>query len=104
MVATLVMATVPAERLAAAECFRVLEPGGLLLLLDHVRSPIAPARWIEWILDLLVASPHGFTLLRGPMDYVPNVGFEVERCDRTRGGSSKNSPRPSPPYRGREAA
>ena len=38
---TLGFCTIPDTRAAAAEAFRVLQPGGELLLLEHVRSPTA---------------------------------------------------------------
>lgn len=86
VVATLLLSTIPDCRRAASEAWRVLKPGGGLLLLDHVRSPVAPVRWAERLLDPLLARFTGVHLLRDPLDYLGAVGFTVERCARSRGG------------------
>ena len=86
VVATLFLSSVPSPRQAAAEVLRVLKPGGRLLLLDHVRSPIWPARLVERLLDPPVRRFAGCHLLRDPLDYLGAVGFRVERRDRSRWG------------------
>ena len=86
VVATLFFSSVPSPRQAAAEALRVLKPGGRLLLLDHVRSPIWPARLVQRLLDPPVRRFAGCHLLRDPLDYLGAVGFSVERCDRSRCG------------------
>lgn len=83
---TLVLSTVPAFRRAAAEVHRVLKPGGRLLVLDHVRSPIAPVRWVQRMIEPLVASYAGWHFTRDPLDYVESTGFTVEHCGRSRLG------------------
>jgi ubiquinone/menaquinone biosynthesis C-methylase UbiE len=84
-VATLALCTIPDERRALAEAHRVLRPDGRLLLLEHVRSPVAPIRWAERLLDPL-ARRAGDHLLRDPLDHLAAVGFDVERCARSRWG------------------
>jgi ubiquinone/menaquinone biosynthesis C-methylase UbiE len=86
VVATLLLSTIPACWRAAGEAWRVLKPGGQLLLLDHVRSPVAPVRWAERLLDPLLARLTGVHLLRDPLDHLGAVGFAIERCRRTRWG------------------
>lgn len=98
VVATLFLSTVPDDRQAAAEVWRVLKPGGQLLLLDHVRSPVQPVRWGERLLGWPMARCAGVDLSRDPLDYLGTLGFAVERCDRSRWGiieeliARKNSP------------
>jgi ubiquinone/menaquinone biosynthesis C-methylase UbiE len=83
---TLVLSTVPDHRRAAAEIHRLLEPGGQLLVLDHVRSPTAPVRWAQRMIEPLVASYAGWHFTRDPLDYIESAGFTVEHCHRTRVG------------------
>ena len=83
---TLVLSTVPDYRRAAAEIHRLLKPGGRLPILDHVRSPTAPVRWMQQMIEPLVASYAGWHFTRDPLDYIESTGFTVEHCDRTRLG------------------
>jgi ubiquinone/menaquinone biosynthesis C-methylase UbiE len=86
VVATLLLSTIPDPRRACAEAWRVLRPGGQLLLLDHVRSPVAPVRWIQRLLDPLASRLYHVHLQRDPLDYLDALGFRIERCVRSRGG------------------
>ncbi len=86
VVTTLLMSTIPNYRQAATEIRRVLKPRGKLLLLDHVRSPIAPVRWMERIINLYTARFARFHLLRDPLDYLGDIGFNIEHCERSRWG------------------
>jgi hypothetical protein len=70
-------------RAPLGEARRVLKTGGQLLVLDHVRSPVAPVRWAEHLLDPLVARRTGDHLLRDPLDYLEAVGFHVAWCERS---------------------
>ncbi len=85
-VTTLSMSTIPSCRQAATELRRVLKPNGVLLLLDHVRSPIAPVRWMERMIEPLTMKRWGFSLMRDPLDFLEEVGFRVEHCERARLG------------------
>jgi ubiquinone/menaquinone biosynthesis C-methylase UbiE len=86
VVCTLALCTIPDERRALVEAYRVLRPGGQLLLLEHVRSPVAPVRWVERLLDPLMVRLAGDHLLRDPLDHIEAVGFSIERCDHSKWG------------------
>ena len=85
VVFTLCLCTIPDPRKALAEARRVLRPGGQLLLLEHVRSPIAAVRWAQWIVGPLfrLASDH---VLRDPLDHLESLGFTIEEQRRYRAG------------------
>ena len=82
---TLALGNIPDERGALAEAHRVLRPHGQLLLLEHVRSPVAPVRWAQRLLDPLFGFS-GDHLLRDPVDHLAVTGFRLERCDRSKWG------------------
>ncbi len=82
VVITFALCSIPDDRRAIAEARRVLRPGGLLLLAEHVRSPAAGVRLLEWALDWLMVRFEGDHLLRDPLDHLAGAGFAVERVER----------------------
>ena len=85
VVFTLCLCTIPDPWKALAEARRVLRPGGRLLLLEHVRSPAAAVRAVQWILSPLFRLAAD-DLLRDPLDHLRPLGFAVEECRRYRWG------------------
>jgi ubiquinone/menaquinone biosynthesis C-methylase UbiE len=83
---TLGLCTIPDPRLAVAEARRVLRPGGQLLLLEHVRSPVRAVRVIERLLEPLAVRLAADHLTREPLDYLRAEGFEIERLERSKWG------------------
>ena len=86
VVATLALSSIPDERQVLAEARRVLRPGGRLLLLEYVRSPLLPVRLLQRLLDPLFVRCYGDHLLRDPLDHLAAAGFIVERVERSKGG------------------
>jgi ubiquinone/menaquinone biosynthesis C-methylase UbiE len=83
---TLALCTIPDDRKAASEAHRVLRPGGRLVLLEHVRSPLAPVRLVQRVIEPLSIRFEGDHLVREPLDYLPEVGFEIETVERSKWG------------------
>jgi len=83
---TLGFCTIPDTRAAAAEAFRVLRLGGQLLLLEHVRSPAGIVRGGQRLLEPLAVRFEADHLLREPLDYLPDVGFEIDDVQRSKWG------------------
>jgi ubiquinone/menaquinone biosynthesis C-methylase UbiE len=83
---TLGFCTIPDTGAAAAEAFRVLRPGGQLLLLEHVRSPARLVRGGQRLLDPLAVRFAADHLLRDPLDYLPSAGFEIDEFQRSKWG------------------
>ena len=86
VVCTLGLCTIPEPRKAVGEAHRVLRPGGKLLLLEHVRSPVLPVRAVERMLNPLSVRFQADHLTREPLDYLETEGFEVERLERSKWG------------------
>ena len=86
VVCTFSLCAIPDDRLAVAEMSRVLRPGGLLLLADHIAGSAWPVRMIQRALDLVTVPLQGEHFLRRPLRHVQAEGLEVERRERFRLG------------------
>ena len=86
VVATLALCTIPDDRRAVAEARRVLRPGGRLILLEHVRSPLLPVRLLQGLLNPFSDLLERDHLLREPLRHVEAEGLLVERLERSRLG------------------
>jgi ubiquinone/menaquinone biosynthesis C-methylase UbiE len=86
VVLTLALCTIPDDRKAATEVFRVLRPGGRFVLMEHVRSPALPVRVVQRALDPLAVRFQADHLVRDPLDYLKDVGFEIDEVHRSKWG------------------
>jgi ubiquinone/menaquinone biosynthesis C-methylase UbiE len=86
VVCTLGLCTIPNPQLAVAEGWRVLRPGGRILLLEHVCSPLFPVRALQRLFEPLSVRFAADHLTREPLDYLTAAGFQIERLERSKWG------------------
>lgn len=86
VVCTLALCTIPDPQRAIGEARRVLRPGGQILLLEHVRSPLPAVRLLERLLEPLAVRFAADHLTREPLDYLRRAGFEIEQVERLKLG------------------
>ena len=82
VVCTFGLCAIPDAKAAVAEMWRVLRPGGMLLLADHVEATSAPARVAQRLLELMTVPLQGEHFCRRPRNDVLAAGFDIERCER----------------------
>src|SRR5262245_6763023 len=82
VVCTFSLCAIPGERRAVSEMTRVLRPGGLLLLADHIAGATWPIRAIQRMMDVVTVPLQGEHNLRRPLHQVQAAGLQVERRER----------------------
>lgn len=82
VVCTLSLCSIPDDARAVAEIYRVLRPGGQLLLLEHVRSSSSAVRVFQWLFERVTVALEGDHQLREPRSHLIAQGFEIEKLQR----------------------
>jgi ubiquinone/menaquinone biosynthesis C-methylase UbiE len=82
VVATFTLCAVPDDRAAIAELSRVLRPGGLLLLADHIAASAWPFRTFQRALELITVPLLGEHFTRRPLHHVQEEGLQIEQRQR----------------------
>jgi ubiquinone/menaquinone biosynthesis C-methylase UbiE len=85
VVCTFSLCEIPDDARAIGEMHRVLRPGGLLLLADHVASTSRALRVVQRGMELITIPLGGEHFLRRPSQHLA-AGFEIERRQRFAAG------------------
>ena len=86
VIAGLCMCNFPDPIKAVGEMKRVLKPGGSLVALDHVRSPVLPVRLVQRAINPLAVRFEGDHQTREPLEYYRHHGFEIVELERLKWG------------------
>jgi ubiquinone/menaquinone biosynthesis C-methylase UbiE len=87
VVCTLSLCTIPDPAAAIAEMRRVLRPGGLLLLLDHIGSTWPPIWAVQRLIEQFTIRSAGEYLTRRQLPLVRVAGFEIVETQRLKAGT-----------------
>lgn len=83
---TFSLCAIPDEPVAVAEMYRVLRPGGLLLLADHITSSNVVVRQLQRAAHPITTALGGEKFVHRPLPHVRAAGFHVELQERFRLG------------------
>jgi ubiquinone/menaquinone biosynthesis C-methylase UbiE len=86
VVCTIALCSIPDDRQAVAEIWRVLRPGGRFVALEHVRSPNSIVRGLERLLESYTLRTQADHLLREPAETAQAAGFSIEYLERKKLG------------------
>lgn len=82
VVCTFGLCAIPDPEVALREMDRVLRPGGLLLLADHVVSTSRVARGVQRLLEVATVPLAGEHFRRRPLPIVESLGYRLEAVQR----------------------
>lgn len=82
VVCTFSLCAIPDPHRAVGEMQRVLRPGGILLLADHVRAANPIARGVQRLMEVASVPLGGEHFRRRPIDDLRTRPFEIEQHER----------------------
>jgi len=82
VVCTYGLCAIPDDSHAVSEMKRVLRPGGLLLLADHVAGGAWPTRAVQRLFEVFTVPLQGEHFLRRPLYLVQAEGLDIEQRGR----------------------
>jgi ubiquinone/menaquinone biosynthesis C-methylase UbiE len=86
VVCTLGLSSIPDDNAAVTQMYRVLRPGGRLLLLGHIASRYAPVRVAQFAVQRYSQRITGDRQLRRTLPLVEAAGFRIDRRTLRRAG------------------
>lgn len=86
-VCALSLCSIPDPARALAEMYRVLVPGGQLLLLDHVGSTWGPLYGAQWVVEQATRRLAGEHQTRRQLPLVTAAGFVIDESERLKLGT-----------------
>lgn len=81
-VCTYSLCNIPDPKTALSEMWRVLRPGGTLILVDHIRSRATAILWLQKAIEFFSRRFEGEYMTRRPADDVEELGFKIQERDR----------------------
>jgi ubiquinone/menaquinone biosynthesis C-methylase UbiE len=87
VVCTLSLCTIPDPAAAIAEMRRVLRPGGVMLLLDHIGSSWWPVWAVQRLVEQFTSRAAGEYMTRRQLPLVRAAGFEIGETQRLKAGT-----------------
>ena len=103
VVCTFSLCAIPDDRKAMAEMTRVLRPGGLLLLADHVEASDWYTRALQALIEVVSVRVGGEYFRRRPIRHVRALGLTIEHHDRFQLGIVERLAARKPPQTGPQA-
>jgi ubiquinone/menaquinone biosynthesis C-methylase UbiE len=87
VVCALSLCTIPSPVAAVGEMWRVLIPGGRLLLFDHIGSSWPPVYAAQWLMERVTIRTAGEHFTRRQLPVVKAAGFQIVETERLKAGT-----------------